>query len=254
MKRFILLLGLIFAAAVTASAAKFVEREFTCPVCGHSFYAKLDVGDAPHDIRLDLKPIGDVPAPWLLPDCPACGFIIYSINIPKAELARARAITASEDYKKNLQRSSYFRLGLLYAGLDKPPFVVANAFLRAAWQEENDPIKIKEDLGFTLKYFTACAKDEKSAVEERENSQLLMGELLRRLGRFEEATAHLKGLQGIKGFQNNFFADVVAYELKLSSEKDAAIYEMEDVRSFKRPLLDQLKWQVKKLMRKYNKE
>ena len=78
-----------------------------------------------------------------------------------------------------------------------------------------------------------------------------MGELLRRLGRFDEARAHLSGLQGVKGFQNNFFADIVKYQLKLCAKKDAAVYEMEDVRNSKKPLPDRLKWQFKKLLKKY---
>ncbi len=254
MKRLALICGLIFAAAAAACAAKYVEREFTCPVCGDSFYAKLDTGEVPHDMRLDLKPLGDAPAPWLLPDCPVCGFVVYSISMTKAELAKSKTIVFSEEYIKNQKRSSYFRLGLLYDKLGKPPFMVANAFLRASWQEEKEPARLKEDLELTLKFFSACAKDEKSVVEERENSQLLMGELLRRLGKFEEASAHMKGLQKIKGFQNNFFGDVVAYQLNLCAQKDASVYEMEDVRSSKKPLLDQLRWQFKKLMRKYKKQ
>ena len=87
------------------------------------------------------------------------------------------------------------------------------------------------------------------AAEEKENSQLLAGELLRRLGRFEEARAHLAKLQGLKGFQKNFFADIVEFQLVRCASQDAAPYEIEDVRDFKRTLLEKLKLRVKKLLK-----
>ena len=107
MKKFVVICGIIFAAAGSACADKGMEREITCPVCGRIFYAELDASDSDseYDMRLDLKPVGDVPAPWRLPDCPVCGFIIYRLAMPKAELVMCKAITASDDYKKNLKRS-----------------------------------------------------------------------------------------------------------------------------------------------------
>ena len=253
MKKLVLFCALFFAAAGPACAGKVVVREISCPVCGRVFYAELDVPDSEYDMRLDLKPVGDVPAPWRLPDCPACGFIVYRLSMPKAELEKCRAVTASGDYKKNLKRSSYFRVGLLYEKLGESYYNTATSFLKASWQEETEPEKLKEDLELSLKYFSACALDAKTGLVESENSRLLMGELYRRLGRFGEARTHLSGLQGVKGFKNNFFGDMVEYELKLCAKKDASVYEMEDVRSSKRNLLRQLAWQYKKLIRSIRK-
>jgi len=253
MKRLVLLSLLLLPSAAFA-AGKLVEREFTCPVCGTAFYAKLDVNPGQYDMRLDLKPIGDAPAPWRLPDCPKCGFVIYAISLSKAELAAHKRTVASPEYAASLRRSSYYRLGLLYAGMGRPDFAVANAFLKASWQEEASPAELKDDLASSLKYFTAAAASPKSSLVERENSQLLMGELLRRLGRFEECAAHLKALRGTKGFTNNFFGDVVDYQLKLCVGRDAGIYEMEDVRASKRSLFGRLGWQYKKFMRKFEKK
>jgi hypothetical protein len=76
-----------------------------------------------------------------------------------------------------------------------------------------------------------------------------MGELLRRLGRFEEAKAHLVKLQGMKGFQKNFFADIVEYQLRQCARKDSSPHEMEDVRDFKRSLPDWIKNRLRKIYR-----
>lgn len=241
MKKLYLLAVLAVASAVPALAGKLVEREFTCPVCAESFYAKLDVDSGQCDMRLDLKPVGDCPAPWRLPDCPKCGFVIYGIKLPKGEVAAAKRTVASADYAKARERSSYYRLAMLYAGQGWSDFAVANAYLKASWQEETDPAKFRDDLEQALKYFSAAAASPKSMLEEKENSQLLMGELLRRLGRFEEALAHLRSLRGTKGFTGNIFGDIVEYQVMLSLKKDAGIYEMEDVRARKRGLWGRLK-------------
>ena len=246
-KKIAFMLGLLVAAAGTAAAAKFVDREMPCPVCGNIFYARLDLSGAGSEMRLDLKPVGELSWPWLLPDCPKCGFVVYRLPVPAAELARCRVITVSEEYKKARARSSYYRVGLLYARLGLPVYSVANSFLKASWQEESEPARLKEDQELSLKYFTDCART--CAAEEKENSQLLAGELLRRLGRFDEARAHLAKLQGLKGFQKNFFADIVEFQLFRCAKLDSAPYEIEDVRDFKRTLLEKLKLRVKRLLK-----
>ncbi|OGR41227.1 MAG: hypothetical protein A2X35_07470 [Elusimicrobia bacterium GWA2_61_42] len=246
LKQLVKTIGILLLAAWPACAVTIMEREISCPVCGQAFYTRLDVVETQSDMRLDLKPVGVTSAPWRLPDCPKCGFVIYKISFPKAELARCRDITASEEYQKGLKRAAYFRAGLLYAKLGKPAFSTANIFLKASWQEESDAAALKEDLELSLKYFTARAADETDKTEEWENSKLLIGELLRRLGRFEEARAHLTGLKTLKGFQNNFFAEIVEYELKLCAKADFAPHTMEDVRDSKKPLLARAWIQTKK--------
>ena len=242
-----LILGFVFIAAAGASAARFIERELPCPVCGKVFYAKLDLSGSQGEMRLDLKPVGPEAGPWRLPDCPRCGFVIYKLPIPAAELAKCREIAASEEYKKDQARSTYFRVGLIYEKLGKSAFSVASSFLKASWQEEDEAARLKEDQELSLKYFTVCAQA--CGAEEKENSQLLIGELLRRLGRFEEARAHLAGLRGLKGFQKNFFADIVEYQLRLCSKLDPAPYEMADVREFKKPLLEKIKNKLNNIFR-----
>lgn len=248
-KKITLMLGLLLAAAGIAAAAKFVDREMPCPVCGKIFYARLDLtGEQSPEMRLDLKPVGEISWPWLLPDCPHCGFVVYRLPIPAAELAKCKLIVASEEYKKALAHSSYYRVGLLYARLGQPAYIVANSFLKASWQEESEPAKLKEDQELALKYFNSCAQT-CAALEEKENSLLLSGELLRRLGRFDEARAHLSKLQALKGFQKNFFSDIVEFQLFRCSKLDPAPYEIEDVRDFKRTLVEKVKLRLKRLLK-----
>ncbi|MDD2805739.1 MAG: hypothetical protein PHV33_09300 [Elusimicrobiales bacterium] len=245
MKSFLLRLCLLLTLAAPAGAAEVVEREMKCPLCGRDFYAQLDVPDADYEMRLDLKPLGALPGPWRLPECPGCGLVIYSSRLPKDELARALRIAASPDYLKHATRSTYYKTGVLYGLLGKPDYLLANTFLKASWQEEASPALLKEDLELALKHFTACAAACKGA--EQENSRLLIGELLRRLGRFAEASAQLSALKADKGFQNNFFADIVDFQLKLCAKQDARVYEMIDVKVAKLPFFARTRWRAKKL-------
>lgn len=245
-KKLAIITGFALLAAGGAPAGQLIEREIACPVCRHAYYATLDLSDSSYDMRLDLKPVGSITGPWRLPDCPKCGFVVYKLPLTGAELARCKIITASEVYRKNRPRSTYFRVGLLFERLGKTLPAVASTFLKASWQEEKDEAKLKEDLELSLKYFSACAQA--CVYEEQENSQLLMGELLRRLGRFEEARAHLEGLKKIKGFQNNFFGDVVKYELNLCSRKNSRPHTMQDVKDFNRSFFGRLKVRFRELM------
>ncbi len=244
MKSLLLKLALLWLLAAPAAAAQIVEREMKCPLCGRDFYAQLDVPDADYEMRLDLKPLGAILGPWRLPECPACGFVVYSARLPKAELARALRIAASPDYLKHATRSTYYKTGVLYGLLGKPDYLLANTFLKASWQEEAAPALLKEDLELALKHFSACAAACKGS--EQENSKLLIGELLRRLGRFDEAAAHLSALKADKGFQNNFFADVVEFQLGLCARQDARVYEMIDVKVAKLPFFSRVRWRAKK--------
>lgn len=238
MKKLPLLCVLVLTASA-AWAAKSIEREMICPICGREFYATLDVPDQDYEMRLDMKPLGAVPGPWHIPDCPGCGFIIYTAGIPKTELAKCRAFVESDEYKRGAKRATYYRTGLLHKMLGGADFTLAQDFLKASWQEESEPAKLKEDLELALGYFTACAKS--CGPDEQENSKLMMGEMLRRLGRFDEAKAHLAGLKAEKGFQGNFYADIVDYQLGLCGKKDASVHDMEDVKMSKMPLAARLK-------------
>ncbi len=236
-------LCLLLLAPGLSGAAKVVEREMACPLCGHDFYALLDVPDPDYEMRLDLKPLGALPGPWRLPECPKCGLVIYSAGLGKRDFAKTRAAASSPIYAASAGRASYYRLGVLYGLLGKPDFLLANTFLKASWQEEEKPALLREDLELSLKHFASCAAS--CGGVEKENSQLLMGELLRRLGRFEEARAHLAALGSEKGFQNNFFADVVSFQLKLCASRDSGVHDMLEVKVARQPFFTRLRWHTK---------
>jgi tetratricopeptide (TPR) repeat protein len=243
--RSVLLVAVVLPApAALAHTEREVEK--TCPLCKEKFKCVLDMSGTQFGMRLDLKPIGPIAAPWRVPVCPKCHLVIYDDDkIPDAELAKCKAIVESDEYKKHTARASYFLMGLLREGLEKDSLGTAHVFLRASWQEEGDKKLHAEDLERSLMHFEAYLKKEpqpKPAAkegEEKDNShetaQLMKGEILRRLGRFDEATRHLTEIEKTKEFQKGILANIVKYELRLCGEKDSRPHDVSDARSKSEP-------------------
>lgn len=226
---------LLSARAGFAHTSRMVEQ--TCPLCSEAFKCELDASGTQFGMRLDLKPLGPTAAPWRVPVCPKCHFVIFDDEIPAEELAKCKEIVNDNAYKKITGRASYYLLGLLYEGLKKDPSEIGHIFLKASWQEEFDEKKLEEDLKRSLQHFEVFLKDHKKPKTASQESSdkgdgkyhaalILKGEILRRLGRFEEAKNHLSGLQGLPGFQGTFVGDIVKFEIILCDKKDSKPHEI----------------------------
>jgi hypothetical protein len=176
-----------------------------------------------------------------VPVCPKCHFVLFDDEIPAEELTKCKEIVHDDAYKKHTGRASYYLLGLLYEGLKKEPLLIGQVFLKASWQEESDEKKLEDDLKRSLQHFEVFLKEpqkpktaSQEADEEDDNSyqttQLLKGEILRRLGRFDEAKSYLSGLQSLSSFQGTFLADIVRFEISLCEKKDSKPHEISEVK------------------------
>lgn len=227
MKKLLLALLLLPAGAF---AGRVIERETACPVCGKAFYAELELNSGSDGaLRLDLRH-GEEP-PARLPDCPQCGFVVYKAGFGRAEAAAAKAVVYGTDYRKALKRGSYYRAGLLFSRLAKPPFSVANQFLKASWQEETDPALVAEDQALALRWYTEAVDKDTERDEEWEKANLLRGELLRRLGRFEECSDHFNSIKSDRAFQNKLLSQIVTYQLGLCAIRDPDPHFLSEVGS-----------------------
>lgn len=220
MRELILALLLLLPAAAAAGPRRVIERETACPVCGKAFYAEMELNpDSGGALRLDLRHGEEQPS--RLPDCPKCGFVVYRAGFGRAESAAAKAVVYGADYRKALKRASYYRAGLLYSKLGKPAFSTANHFLKASWQEEADLDLAAESQALALRWYSEAIENDTERDEEWEKANLLKGELLRRLGRFEDATAHFTALKNERAFQNRLLAGIVTHQLGLCAIRDS---------------------------------
>ncbi len=230
------MLGMLLAG--NASARTMDEVTNTCPACCHAFTCMMDMSGYQSGMRLDLRPLGPTPSPWSLAVCPECGFVLYEDDIPAEELAKCREIIAKDGYKRHSARASYFLLGLLYEGLEKESLDIGHVFLKASWQEEQEQSLLKEDLERSLRHFEVyLGKHGLEDGEEVLTAQMLKGELLRRLGRFDEALEHLEGLRKLpglrrslhRGFRRTYQRKIVDYEIQLCGQKDSAPHALSEL-------------------------
>jgi uncharacterized protein (DUF2225 family) len=203
--------------------------EQSCPVCQNTFKATLDTSGFQCGMRLDLKPLGMVAAPMSVAVCPKCHFVIFSDDMDDEELAKCRLIVASEEYKSLSNRASYYLMGFLFEKLEKSPFLIAHTYLKASWQEETDPDRHAEDLKKSLEYFQAYHSTAEEEDDAWRTSQIVAGEIERRLGRFEDARDRFEKLKKMEAFQGNFLEKVVAFELELIGKKDTAPHAVSEI-------------------------
>lgn len=233
-----------FSMATSALAMTVFMSDETCPLCKTEFKAELAGSGTQHGMRLDLKPLGPIAAPWPVPVCPKCHFVLFSSELEKTDLAKLNKYVQSKEYQDwGKTRSSYFLMAKLLSQLGKEDISIAHVYLKASWQEEGSDKHLKEDLELSLKHFDAYLKKGPPQKEKEKNketdededeasayytAQLLKGELLRRLGRFDEAKVYLQELQKLKRFTGTFLGDIVWYEITLCEQKDSKPHVMSE--------------------------
>ena len=240
----IVIAAAVFSMATSALAMTVFMSDETCPLCKTEFKAELAGSGTQHGMRLDLKPLGPIAAPWPVPVCPKCHFVLFSSELEKTDLAKLNKYVQSKEYQDwGKIRSSHFLMAKLLSLLGSEEVVLAHVYLKASWQEEGSDKYLKEDLELSLKHFDAYLKkgppkkkkEKNKATDEDEKessayytAQLLKGELLRQLGRFDEAKVYLQELQKFEQFKGTFFGDIVRYEITLCEQKDSKHHLMSE--------------------------
>ncbi len=203
--RFICGFGLwVLVVETIASADTKSVVDCTCPLCDTKFKATLAGSGTQFGQRLDLRPLGAITSPWPIAVCPQCGFVLFKDQGEKytaEELATLRGLVNADGYKKlPANTPAYERLAVLYEGLKRPPFVIAYAYLKASWQLEDQPERNRVLLEKSRKWFETYLETAQKSDEARMTAEFLRGELLRRVGKFEEAKAQLERLGKLKEF------------------------------------------------------
>lgn len=216
-----LVVGVLCAATCSRGLAHTFKIESkTCPLCETTFQAILDASGTKMGMRLDLRPLGRIAAPWRVPVCPNCHFVIFAKEIAEEHVEQCKRIVATEKYKQHSKRASYYLMGLLFEGLKKDPAQIAHAYLKASWQEESHPKKLKEDLELSHKHFAQYLGAAKTKDESWEHAQLVSGEIERRLGKFKKAKARFTNLRSMGPFKCAIAEQAIELQLELIEKKD----------------------------------
>lgn len=183
-----------------AGGETIVEVKRKCQICDAAYTTSVPGSFTTTGQRLDTRLLGAVSSPPRIGTCPKCGFVDFrrGKSFTEAELKTLRAFVTSTEYAALMsEQSDYGRAARLLEEIGGPTTQIAFSHLYAAWRAEDAQRRPQEleHLKASLAAMEKAIAEKSTDAGVRTNLKLLKGELLRRLGRFDEARAHFKELR-----------------------------------------------------------
>ena len=213
-----LLTLLLLVASASASAHTAQEMAFTCPIGGEKFTQTMDTSGTRIGMMTDTRPIGPIATPFSLAQCPSNKFVMFKKEFSPDELAKFKRVVNSAEYQQIAAQSpSYFAWGRMMelAGENQDAQQMMNIFLQASWQSES-----QESFSKTLEYADKVLANKAISSKDAINTQFLRGEMLRKLGRFDEAKRVFTALQkNPEVKKDKLFSQLATLQLSLVAKK-----------------------------------
>jgi hypothetical protein len=213
-----LLTLLLLAASASASAHTAQEIAFTCPIGGEKFTQTMDTSGTRIGMMTDTRPVGPIATPFSLAQCPSNKFVMFKKEFSPDELAKFERVVNSAEYQQIATQSpSYFAWGRMMelAGENQDAQQMMNIFLQASWQSES-----QESFSKTLEYADKVLANKAISSKDAINTQFLRGEMLRKLGRFDEAKRVFTALQkNPEVKKDKLFSQLATLQLSLVAKK-----------------------------------
>lgn len=210
-----------------AMAHKVTEVEKNCPVCGTTFKTEMASGTS-FSMRLDLKPLGAIVAPLPIPVCPECSFVLYKYTLTGEEREKLMGFLKSPQYRQLIaeKHTSYYLLANILTFMGFQSFDIAYAYLKASWQTEQLDSKRHHSY---LESCLASLRDVPKKGKEWLTAQMLIGEMLRQLGKFDEAGQHFHTIAKEPEFRKQPYRTMVHFEIQLIASKDSSPREIPEI-------------------------
>lgn len=212
------LLALLLLVA-PAHGRKISDETYVCPLTGTTFVAQADDSGTQICVRLDLKKVGFLSSPPLVPICPDDGFVLYKPHFSETELSILRPWVESPEFRQLAsEETPYFRIARTQEKLSAPSGDVALSYVIATWEAAD---------GEQYRRYAAIAREKLvplTAVAAQGGAIspamaiLLIAELERRLGNFDEAQRRLDSLPSGADAATR---DTAAYEEELIEKRDS---------------------------------
>ena len=183
------------AHAASNEQPEVMIEQMTCPIDGEVFTAIVGINAAYLGQRLDTRRLGAAIEPIPLPVCPTTGFVVYRRDFTPEQLALAKEIVDSTDFRRQVRTGNEYTVAAYLAEqLGEPRMAIAHFWLEASWLFESDPVRNPEYLERAYDWYTLALEEIGNDQEKFWQVQALRVELLRRLGRFDEARTLLTEL------------------------------------------------------------
>lgn len=241
--------GAFGAHAMTRSTV-----EMTCPYDGVKFTYSAQNSGTSFDRQLDWMPVGAIESPWPLASCPTNGFVFVKAKYEDDELERLRPLILSPEFQGIRSETPYYRASWIRERTGASHAEVSSLLLQATWEAGRAELgersrmdtpglsaKDAQDLvqrlmteGTTGERYRRYATellarlavdvaDTTRSMEARIYDRLLTGEMLRRLGRFEEADSHFASLASDLA-PDSKEATLAAFQRRLIAAKDRGLH------------------------------
>jgi hypothetical protein len=200
-------------------------QRFVCPICGTAFEQDMVGSTTSAGSTLDGRPTGAGVWPWPLPVCPRCHFVLFDRSFSRDETETLRAFVTSPAYAALLaqEHSWHYLAAVMRERLGASDRDLREAYLAASWSARRGSDHWRTYATAALRHidaFLASARPGDSRNKAIIGCRLIRGELLRGLGRFDEAEAYFNELGGRKEISP--YRDRIALELSLIADRSSA--------------------------------
>ena len=221
MKRMLIVLTYMLLATYSYSMT-IGEEDFVCPIDNHEFKANINYSGTSFGMRLDMKPLGPTPAPWLLPVCPECGFPQFKKEINQDEIERYRSYILSHEFQSYTNSNpSYFLLAKIQEFDNAPLNHIAFSYIEASWQVEGKKQdQYRRYLLLALEKYRKFLKNSTEKNDETITAEIMVGEILRQVGKFNEALDQFYKLEKLKETPETI-KKIIKREIELCKNKDS---------------------------------
>ena len=154
------------------------EVILACPLGGQSFNYRVARFSVARGYALDMQPYGTADLPWLLPECPGNGFVLYKQRFSTTEVQRLRSVVEQRGFAVH---PVYYRAFLMARTLEEPLQLQLQLLQRATWRG-GSPYRYQ-----ALSLLERLLADSAQTERARLDLLLLQAEYQRRLGQFEAA-------------------------------------------------------------------
>ena len=253
--------GLVLAGALIVAPAQAMTRlavEMTCPYDGVKFTFDAQGSGTSFDRLLDGMALGPIESPWPLAVCPTNGFVFLKQDYEADELERLRPLILSAEYQNMKNETPYYRAAWIAERSGSSHADVSRLLVQATWQaggaelaergrnaaaglsaqdankffdlviaEGTSGERYQRYVTEALARLQVDVADTSRSLDVRVADRLLIGELLRRLGKFEDADNHFVSLT------NDLKPDskettLVAFQRKLIAGRDTGLHTVSE--------------------------
>ncbi len=255
----VLAIVLLWCFSCPAAENLKLSGEADCLICNISF--ATIVNDArPEKTAIDGRPMNTRFLP--LPECPLCGGVFSQGVFSSTENKILAEVIWTSDYQQLRSLDSWYRHAKLLEATSHSDDETAEAYLRASWAADHDPVLQEKyrltALKFFLRHIEDTLRNDNDAATADFSIFLKVGELFRQLKRFDEAGKWLKKMQQNVDFRTSYQPMVINHVQQLVEQKNSDIAAMPDgnrlhqaVAENDRPAFDTL-LQQKRLLDEFN--